>query len=126
MASAINHKLSASALSFNKYSSNSQYDLGKDFRLVETLSTRIRRTGLGLLSSFGFGGNLAEKEASHWASNDTIVVSVLGGISMREVAQIKHVLQNFGRREVNNDRFKVIVIACNIFVPEDVLSQIIV
>lgn len=90
---------------------------------IESSLSQLKRAGLGLLSKglgkLGLGSKVASKSSPpHIGSNNTIVIFVIGGVSIQEIGQLRNIMKT---TDVN---LRVIVGSNRIILPEDILREI--
>lgn len=104
----------------------------KCFNRIETSLQHLKRAGLGLLTKglgrLGFSSAAARKNSDpHPSDNHVIVIFVVGGISFKEIGQIKSLLSCYNEKLERNSchiAYRVLLGSNMNFVPEDILSRI--
>ena len=80
------------------------------------------------LIRLGFSSAVARKHADpHPSDNNIIVIFVIGGISFKEVGQIKSLLDDYNNsngKYANHGSFQIILGSNMNFVPEDILTRL--
>lgn len=71
-------------------------------------------------------GSVASTRLPHPGDNNIIVIFVIGGLSYKEVGQIRSVVDNHLNNQSTKDpqKLRIIIGSNKLFVPEDILLQI--
>ncbi len=98
---------------------------------IQSPFQQMKNTGLELLSkglgSLGFGLSRVVKAATdtpHPGAHKTIVIFVLGGITYKEVAQVRSMLDKYHSQEQREDNWRIVLLSNRTISSEEVISTL--
>lgn len=101
------------------------------FEHIQSPFQKMKNTGLELLSkglgSFGFGLSRVVKaatEAPHPGSYKTIVIFVVGGITYKEVAQVRAMLEKYQSSDQGDESWRIILLSNKTICSEEIISSL--